>query len=141
MTATSRSTTILAALAAAGGAAWLGKLAVITATDGATTDTGAAAVLYVLGVALMAIGSAAVGMRLTAGRHLALRILAVAASPALFFLSFMLLDSIAKTLVGDAGPAWLEDEAGIGLTAAVWLLVGLLMIGRTARTRANMASA
>lgn len=136
-----RPTTILALLAATGGAAWLAKLAVIAATDGATTDTGAAAAFYLLGLALLAIGSAAVGLRVAAGRHLAVRIFAVALSPALFFVSFMLLDSIAKLLVGDAGPVWLQDEAGIGLTAAFWLVTGLLLARPASRVRANMASA
>jgi len=141
MTTTSRLSTILAALAAAGGAAWLAKLAVVAATDGATSDTGAAAIFYLLGVALLAIGSTAVGLWLAAGRHRAVRVLAVVLSPVLFFVSFMLLDSIAKLLVGDAGPAWLEDEAGIGLTAMFWLLTGLLLAKPTTRVRADMASA
>lgn len=132
---------MLAMLAAAGSAAWLAKLAVIVATDGATTDTGAAAVLYLLGVALLAIGSAAVGLRLAARRPLALKIIAVATSPALFLLSYIVLDGIAKTLVGDAGPAWLEDEAGIALTAAFWLATGLLLATRTVRVCPDTASA
>jgi hypothetical protein len=138
---TPRPTTILATLAAAGGAAWLAKLAVIVATDGATTDTGAAAAFYLMGIVLLAIGSAAVGSRLAARRHLALKIVALATSPALFFLSYALLDGIAKTLVGDAGPAWLEDEAGITLTAAVWLVTGVLLASRKMRVRPNTASA
>ena len=114
---------ILGAVAAAGGAAWLAKFGVIAATDGAVDDEGAAAAFYFLGLALMAAGAATVTLRAARGRLSA--VAAAIAAPFAFFLSFMLLESIAKPIVGDAGPAWLSDEAGILATGAVWLAVGL----------------
>lgn len=111
---------IVTAAAIAGGTAWIAKFLVIAATDGAVDDEGAAAVFYLLGLALMAIGAAAITLRLIPWRPIAALL-----APVLFVLSFMLLDGIAKPLVGDAGPSWLEDEAGIVLTGVVWLAVGL----------------
>ena len=122
----------LTALAAiAGGAAWLAKITVIVATGGEVTSTGAAAVFYLLGAVLMAIGAATITLRLARGSRL-LQVVAVVAAPLLFFASFTLLDSIVATI---------DDEAGIALTGAVWLAVGLWAVRdsrdgvRTAGTR------
>ena len=114
-------------IAAAGGAAWVTKFLVIAATGGAETgiaDT-ATAVLYILAVLLMAIGAACVTLRAARGRGKLATVAAFVAAPFLFILSYMLLDAIAKPLVGDAGPSWLGDEAGIVLTGVVWLATGL----------------
>lgn len=118
-----RTIRILALLAAAGGAAWLAKFAVIVATDGATDDGGAAAAFYMVGVALMAIGAASITLRLARGRATAA--VAALAGPVLWALSFLVLDPIAQAAVGDAGPGWLQDESAIALTGAVWLAIGL----------------
>lgn len=123
---TQRTLHVTAVIAAAGGAAWLAKMAVITASDGATggTSEAAAAVLYLLGVLLLAAGASAVTLRLARGRGRAATAVAVLASPVVFWASFMLLEAVAKAVVGDTGPSWLKDEAGILLTGAVWLSVG-----------------
>ena len=113
---------ISATLAAVGAAAWLAKFAVIVATDGATTDTGAAAAFYLLGVTLMLVGSTWVGVRATARLGTPLFALGVILSPVVLIASFTVLEGIAKGAVGDAGPAWLADEAGIVATGAAWLL-------------------
>ena len=120
----------LALVAAAGGAAWLAKFAVIAATDGAVDDEGAAAVFFVLGAILMAAGAATATLRLARGR--ATVVLAVLAAPFLWWASFMLLDPVAQGVAGDAGPGWLHDEAGIALTGAAWLLIGLASFRRAA---------
>ena len=114
---------IAATAAAVGGAAWVTKFAVVAATDGDSSIT--ASVLYVLGVALMALGAAWVGVRLAGDRHVAIAVVLGLLSPLLFFLSYMLLDGVATTIVGDAGPSWLEDEVGIVLTGAAWLATSL----------------
>lgn len=115
----------LGLVAAAGGAAWLAKFAVIVATDGAVEEKGVAAAFYLLGAGLMAIGAATLTLRAVRGRGRALTVLAVLLAPILFVLSFMALDPIAQAVAGDAGPAWLQDESAIALTGAVWLLIGL----------------
>ena len=45
--------------------------------------------------------------------------------PFLVFLSYAVLDSLAGGVVGEAGPGWLEDEAGILATGVFWLGAGL----------------
>lgn len=126
MTHTSRTMQAVTAAAIAGGAAWLAKFAVIVATDGATDDEGAAAFFYLLGVALMAVGAASVTLRLARGRLTT--VLAALAAPFAFFASFMLLEAIAKALVGDTGPVWLGDEIGIAVTGAAWFVAGAVML-------------
>lgn len=121
---------IPALLAAAGGAAWLAKMTVILATDGRVDSEGAAAVFFVLGAVLLAAGASVVTLRLARGRGRAAVTVAILASPLLFFASFMVLESIAKAVVGDAGPAWLSDEAGILLTGLVWLATGAIALRR-----------
>lgn len=114
------------------------KFVVVAATDGGTSDTGAAAAFYLPGVALMAAGSTWVGCRLAAGRGRALLALLALLSPFVFFLSFAVLDGVGKAAVGDTGPAWLEDEIGILLTGAAWLAASLL--GRRAAARGSARS-
>jgi hypothetical protein len=116
-----------AAVLAAGGLAWLAKMAVITATDGAVADGATAAgVFYLLGVVLMPAGLAGVAVALTAGRHGAIRGAAAVGGLFSFFVLFVALEGVAKGLVGDAGPSWLQDEAGILVTGAVLMGGGLL---------------
>lgn len=120
--------TITAIAAAAGGIAWLSKLAVIAATDGRVTDTGAAAVFFLLGAVLLAGGAGCVTLRLLRRQSRWTTVAALLSAPIVFFASFALLDSVAKAVVGDAGPAWLEDEVGILATGAVWLAIGLTLL-------------
>lgn len=110
---------------ALGGFSWLAKVAVIIATDGEVNDEGAAAFFYILGVALMAIGSTAAGVLLAGGRSWWMLAVAVVLSPILFVVSFAILDGILKPLVGDRGPAYAGDEAGILTTGLAWLTLGI----------------
>lgn len=117
-----------AAVLAAGGLAWLAKMAVITTTDGAVSGTGSAAasVFYLLGLGLMAGGLAGVAVALTARRPVAVRAIGALGGLVAFVVVYSVLDGIAKSLVGDAGPAWMPDEAGILTTGAVLMAAGLL---------------
>ena len=114
---------------------WLAKMSVIVATDGRVDSTGAAAVFYLGGVLLMAVGATAVGLWLTRGRATWLRVVAMAVSFVGFFVSFLVLEGIAKSAFGDAGPSYMSDEVGILVTAIFWLLAGALLV------RARPASA
>lgn len=120
--------------AALGGLSWLAKIAIIIATEGKVNDEGAAALFYILGVALMAIGSTAVGVRLANRRSSLLLIGAVVLSPVVFFVSSSVLDGIAKPLLENRGPAYWEDEAGIVVTALIWLLLGITLLRDTLRS-------
>ena len=107
---------------------WLAKMSVIVATDGRVDSTGAAAVFYLGGVLLMAVGATAVGLWLTRGRATWLRIVAMAVSFVGFFVSFLVLEGIAKSAFGDAGPSYMSDEVGILVTAIFWLLAGAVLV-------------
>jgi len=109
-----------------GAIAWLAKLAVIVATDGEQTDTGAAAVFYLSGFVLLLVGSTAFGLWLTP-RGLALRIGAALLGPVAFVGSVSLLDAAAKALIGGRGPSYADDEWGILFAAVFWLAVGLVV--------------
>lgn len=116
-----------------GAVAWLAKMGVIVATDGRVDSTGAAAVFFIGGILLMATGATAVGLRLTRGRAGWVRSLAIVLSLLAFFVSFVVLDSIAKPTLGELGPSYMSDEAGILVTAIFWFLIaGALLRTRSA---------
>jgi hypothetical protein len=112
----------------AGGIAWLLKLVVIVATDGADSGTADAVVgmFFLLGFVLLLGGSTAVGLWLTRSRGPVLRIAAGLVAPLVFFLSMNLLDPAGEALVGDLGPDYVREEAGIFLAAVLWLTLGVL---------------
>lgn len=120
-----------AAMLAAGGLAWLAKLAVITATDGAVTSDGFAAVFFVLGVALMSLGLGGVAFAVSAGRSTPVRVASAVGGLLAFFVIFVVLEGIAKSIAGGAGPSWFEDEVGILATGVVLMTAGLLTVRST----------
>lgn len=128
---TNRWITITAAAATAGGLAWLSKLAVIAATDGRVTDTGAAAVFYLLGAVLLALGAGCTTLRLLRPRARWATVATLLPAPLVFFASFVVLESLGKAAVGDAGPVWLEDEVGILATGVVWFATGFALLRET----------
>ena len=113
----------------AGATAWLVKLVVIVATDGAESGAGdaAAAVFFLPGFVLLLGGSSAVGLWLTRGRGAIVRIAAALLAPVVFFVSMNLLDPAGEALVGDLGPDYAREEAGILLAALLWLALGILV--------------
>lgn len=118
-----------AAALAAGGFCWVVKFVVIAATDGAVSgmpDT-VTSVLYISAVALMAIGLASLGVALLSGRHIALRVVGAFGGLVAWWLSYMVIEGIAKGIVGDTDPAWLGEEIGIVATGAILMTVGLLL--------------
>lgn len=114
--------------AALGGLSWLAKIAVIVATDGRLDSDGAAAVFFILGAALMVIGATAIGVLLAGHRSKVMLAVAVALSPILFVVSFVILDSVAKPLATDRGAAYWKDEAGILVTGVAWLAIGIVIL-------------
>ena len=114
--------TLAAGAAVAGGLVLLAKLAVLAATDGAESTP--VAVLYLLGVGLLALGTAGIALRLLARRPRALRMLAALISPLLFFTVFLALDGLLVPLLGERVPEWAEAEPGVFATALIWLAAG-----------------
>ncbi len=111
-----------------GAASWLAKMAVIFSTDGRVIDTGAASVFYLAGVALMALGVTAVGLHFTRPAATWIRIVAMLASVIGFFVSYFVIDAVARPTLGQVGPDYMPDEAGILLTAIFWLIVAVVLI-------------
>ena len=118
-----------------GGLCWVVKFIVIAATDGALTgapDT-LTGVFYLAGVGLMAVGLAGLGFSLLSGRNVVLRVLAAVAGLVTWWVTYMLVEGVAQSIVGDTDPVWLGEEIGIVTTGAVLLTLGLLL----ARPRAD----
>jgi hypothetical protein len=135
MNTSSKSFRTSAALLAAGGLCWVVKFVVIAGTDGALTgapDT-VAGVFYLAGVGLMALGLAGLGFSLFSSRHLVLRVLAAGAGLVTWWVTYMLIETVARSIVGDTDPVWLGEEVGIVSTGAVLMTLGLLL----ARPRAD----
>lgn len=86
-----------------------------------------------LGVALMPAGLAGIAVALAWHRNVAIRAVAAIAGLLTFFPVFVVLEGIAKGLVGDAGPSWLPDESGILATGAALAACGLLAVRAGAR--------
>lgn len=124
MTRTERITTITTWLLIAGSLAWLVKLVVIAATDAHVNDVPAVGVFYLLGVALLVLGSPAVGLTLARHARVVVRVAMAILSPALVVASFALVDGLAKPALEGSGPAWIHEEWGILGTAVLWLAVG-----------------
>jgi hypothetical protein len=95
---------------------------VLAATDGA--ESIAVATFYFLGVGLCAVGSVGVTLRLLQRFPRALRILGALLSPLAFFATFLALDAVAVPPTREHVPSWAEVEAGVFLTALIWLAAG-----------------
>jgi len=117
-----------------GGVAWLLKFATIAATKG--EDNILVSPLWIVGFFSMLLGAAGIGVWLTWRLHVVVRILAGFVGAVAFFMSMNVTDSLAKSVAGDSGPAYLTDEWGILFTAILWLIVGL---GAAARYRSVVA--
>lgn len=119
-----------AALLATGGLLWVVKFVVIAATDGATSSAPelTTAVLYLAAVASMAAGFAVLGVAVLAGRHPALRVLGALGGLIAWWLTYLVVESVAQAVVGDTDPVWLGDEIGIVVTGALLLGLGLLLL-------------
>ena len=125
-------------LTISGGVAWLAKFAVIVATNGRVFDSGAAAWFLRLGVICLVVGVSGFAIWLTRGRHRMLRLVAVVLSPITFFASFLLIDSVAKVVVGTRGPAYLPGEAGIAAVAVLWLGLGVWLLFAVCRAKPSI---
>jgi hypothetical protein len=113
-----------AGTAALGGAAWVTKVAVLAATDG--DDSALVSALWLVGFFGMTFGASWIGVRLAGDRPLPLVIGLAALCVLVPFMTYdAIIDPLAKAALGDGGPAWFEDEAGILATGLIWLAVSL----------------
>ena len=118
-----------AAVLAAGGLCWVLKFIVIAASGGALSGAPAtmASVLYITAVLLMVLGMAGLGATLLAGRHLALQVLGFIGGVVGWVLSYVVIETIAQSLVGATDPVWVGEEVGIVATGAILMTVGLML--------------
>lgn len=124
-----------------GGVAWILKLWVIVATDGRVVATGAAGAYFDIGFYSLLAGSTGLGLRLMMNQEPSMRFVVALASPFMFFFSFAVFSAIGYALlaiggaiVGVSPPSYLLEEAGIFLSAVVWLVIGVLLLFGTVRT-------
>ncbi len=109
-------------------------IAVMVATGSGDIESGLVAFFYLMGLALLLIGSTALGVRLTMGRAVPLRIAAVVLCPIVFWFSFMILDIISDSIVGGQAPNYVQSETAVLLAALVWLALGVMVRKSTRRT-------
>jgi hypothetical protein len=127
--------------------AWLTKIGVIIATDGRVTHTGAAGSSFTIGLWLLAVGAAGLGLRLTMSVDLVLRVILTVLFPCVFVLSFFVFSAIgyvivagARVVVGDTLPRYMLGEAGILISAVVWMVIGAVLLFGSVRKPRNAAS-
>jgi hypothetical protein len=128
-------TAIAGTILIVGGVAWLLKLWVIVATDGRVVTTGAAGAFFDLGFYSLIVGSTGLGVRLTRNQEPTLRGVAAVGSMAAFFLAFSLFSAVGYAalavggaVIGVSLPGYLLEEAGIFISAVVWLAIGLALL-------------
>lgn len=138
MNISSKFLTIAFGVLAAGGFAWMIKIAVIAASDGAASGLPeqATAILWTAGVALMALGVAGVLAALSARVHILLGVVGAVGGLLAWGVIYVLIESAVQSLVGEGtGPVWLHDEVGILSTGTVLMAAGLLGVRRTSGLR------
>ena len=130
-----------------GAMAWLAKIGVIIATDGRVTHTGAAGSSFTIGLWLLAVGAAGLGLRLARNLDLALRVMFTVGFPFVFVFSFFVFSAIgyvivagARLIVGDALPRYMLGEAGILISAVVWMVIGAVLLFDSVRKPRNAGS-
>ena len=130
-----------------GAMAWLTKIGVIIATDGRVTHTGAAGSSFTIGLGLLSVGAAGLGLRLTMSVDLVSRVIITVLFPFVFVLSFFVFSAIgyvivagARVIVGDALPRYMLGEAGILISAVVWMVIGAVLLSGSVRKPRNAAS-
>ena len=115
-------------LMAVGGLAWIVKVLMIVGNEGTNTGDGAVGVAFILGVATMAGGFALAGVWAAWRMHPLVRVIGAVIGLVAFFVLFALLDSLAKTVLGDVGRSYMEDEWGIVVTGAAVIVLGALLV-------------
>ncbi len=113
-------TRIAATAGIAGGLAWLGKLAVLVATD---REGGADVPLFAVGLALLLVASTGIGLALSRRRPVAARVATTALAPVLALLTFVVAQIAAEPL-SSVGPPALDGEYGIVLLALLGIVLG-----------------
>ena len=120
-------TQLAAAILISGAIAWIIKLSIIVSTNGQVIDTGAAALFMKIGIVLLAVGSTAIGSRLSAKRATWVRVLAMVLSPVLLFAIFFAIGFVAMPLFKNISLWYAQQEAPIAIAVVVSLLIGIAL--------------
>ncbi len=131
--APARVTAVAGWAAVAGSVAWLGKMAVIVATDGRVMTTGAAAWLMRAGLLAWVLAGAAAALRLAYRHGVAARVAAVLVSPVAVAAALVPIGMLSAAAVGTRGPFYLRDEFGLVVVGALGLAAGSATLRRAAR--------
>lgn len=107
---------IIAALAAAGGACWMAKTVLIWSNGGTSTTGGSVGSHFLTGTALLAISVALWAWVVTAGRAVAVRILAVGCAWVGLFFAVNLPILVGYALIPGS---WLAEEVGVIIVAGL----------------------
>jgi hypothetical protein len=118
--------------AVAGSVAWLGKMAVIVATDGRVMTTGAAWLMRA-GLLAWVLAGAAAALRLAYRHGVAARVAAVLVSPVAVAAALVPIGMLSAAAVGTRGPFYLRDEFGLVVVGALGLAAGSATLRRAAR--------
>ncbi len=117
-----------------GAVAWIVKVVAIVGNGGDNTDEGVVGLLYVVGLAGLVFGVTAIGGWVSLARPTWLTVVAAVASIPIFFVSYAVLDAVAKATIGDAGGEYMRQEHGIWLTGLLWAVAaGWLLFGSRRR--------
>jgi hypothetical protein len=120
--------TKIAGLLLMGGAlAWTIKLGIIVSTNGRIINSGSAALFMRIGLLLLFIGSTGIGNRLSAHRHLLLRITAILLSPVVVFGSIFLLGMLTGPMFENSSLWYARFEAPIGFAVLLYVTVGYFL--------------
>jgi putative Mn2+ efflux pump MntP len=102
--------------------------------------TGAAGAFFDLGFYSLLVGSTGLGVRLTMNQEPAMRGVAAVGAPVAFFLSFALFSGVGYAVLAVGGalagislPSYLLEEAGIFISAVVWLIIGVILLVSSVR--------
>ena len=123
-----------------GGIAFLLKLVAIPTTGGEDFESPVVALFFFAGMFGMFVGSTSLGSRLAERAPLTVYVLALVLSPIVIWVVFLLLDEGLKP-IGEAGPDWYVDEAGITVMAVLMIGTGLWLLRRQGdRPRADLGT-
>jgi hypothetical protein len=122
------STRAASVAAVLGGVGWLGRVTLIWANGGDSTDRGLVGAMFVVGLLGVVVALALAGYALVRTAPVWLRAVVTVAVPVLVLMVWQVLDPAIKAVYTDEG--WLRDEliiilaALVALVGGVWGLVG-----------------
>jgi len=104
------------------------QFSIILTTAGQETVSGAPGLLWDAGLFLLVGGAIGIALHLTRHRPLIIRIVTSLLAPVVFFLSFLTLDFLVKSVIPSRWPSYVRDEASILVVAVICLVMSLIVL-------------